>query len=73
MAGKKNGEGAPAVELSTYRAEIIKAEDMPYEAQRNALGLFDQLVARGVTPDKAAYTTATTLYGHYLKHIKGDE
>lgn len=53
--------------LEARTIQLIEAADMPHEIQRNALGFFDQLVARGVTPDKAAYTTATVFYGHYNK------
>ena len=64
--GKKN-------EVRTMEArtiQLIEAADMPHEIQRVALGFFDQLIARGVNPDKAAYTTATVFYGYNQKGNK---
>jgi len=46
--------------------KILQPEEMPLECQRAVLQLFDQLVARGVSPEKAAYTTSTTLYGRFF-------
>lgn len=53
-----NARQAPTAPEYLATIELIRADDMPDERQRLILGLFDQLVRRGVSPEKAAYTTA---------------
>lgn len=57
--------------LDAYVAAIklLEAQEMPDEVSRTVLTMFDQLVVRGVSPEKAAYTCAMTYVGFWHKGV----
>ncbi len=59
---KRTSEPTPKQVEYASRIALLTPERMPDEIGRTVLMLFDQLVARGVGPEKAAYTVALVYF-----------